>query len=171
LKPIERSDYSDYVRWNKNRESVGEFDLLNPNLSEEDIFHYLDTLGENKIETFIIVKNGSKKNIGWIDCILPDKASFVVQIGYTIREVSERRKHYATEAIKLVLEYLFSKPDTNRVQATVDPENPASWRALRSNGFEREGKLRGYWKTESGFRDQLIFGITKSIWENSKVSK
>lgn len=172
LKQVEKSDYPDYVRWCKSRESIGKFQFFVPNVADEEVIRLLDeTLKEKKYEMFIITKNDSNKNIGWIDCNLPDRFPFVVQIGYTIAEVAERGNHFATETVMLILRYLFSKKDTNRVQATVDPLNAPSWRVLRANGFQREGKLLGYYKTESGFKDNLIFGITRAMWETIQTTQ
>jgi len=166
LKKAEKSDYGDYLRWSKSRESIGEFQLFLPNVSDEIVITALDEiLKDDKREMFMIQKNDSNKNVGWIDCILPERVPFVVQIGFTIGEVKERGNGFAQETVMLILGYLFSKQDTNRVQATTDVQNFASQKVLTRNGFKREGKLTGYYKTSEGFRDHSIFGITRSMWE------
>lgn len=172
LKKVERSDYPDYVKWSKNKESIGEFSLFLSGISDEQIIESLDrVLSDGTYEMLLITLNGSNKNIGWIDCFSPDRGPFVIQIGFTIAEVDERGKHLGKETVGLILEYQFSKPNINRVQATADVENFASHRVLRNNGLEREGKLVGFYKTENGFRNHFIFGITRSKWEKLKTQK
>jgi RimJ/RimL family protein N-acetyltransferase len=64
-----------------------------------------------------------------------------VELGYSIVP-NERRKGYASEAIKIMVDYLFLSRDIVRIQARTDPENVASWKALEKSDSKREGILR-----------------------------
>jgi len=64
-----------------------------------------------------------------------------MEIGYFFAP-SERGKGYGTEAVQLIVDYLFLSKDLARIQAGVDVRNKASQRVLEKVGFQREGTMR-----------------------------
>lgn len=62
----------------------------------------------------------------------------------------------ASKALKLVTEYGFGSLDLHRIAADIDPDNSASISLFLRGGFQREGVLRGNWKTHLGVRDSVI---------------
>ncbi|MEQ1617083.1 MAG: GNAT family N-acetyltransferase [Terricaulis sp.] len=64
----------------------------------------------------------------------------------------------ASEALKLIEGYSFTALALHRLAADVDPENTASLSLFLRAGFQREGLLRGNWKTHLGIRDSVILG-------------
>ena len=59
----------------------------------------------------------------------------------------------ASKAVNAVVEYGFSSLNLHRIAADVDPENTSSLSLFLRAGFQREGLLRGNWKTHLGVRD------------------
>lgn len=64
----------------------------------------------------------------------------------------------ASRAIAAVSQYAFDVLGFHRLMADIDPENCASLSLFLHAGFEREGLLRGNWKTHLGVRDSVILG-------------
>ena len=64
----------------------------------------------------------------------------MVTIGYFLEE--HWGQGIASEAVSIVIEFLFKKVNINRIQAEVMPANEPSKRVLLKNGFIREGLLR-----------------------------
>jgi RimJ/RimL family protein N-acetyltransferase len=62
----------------------------------------------------------------------------------------------ASKALNLVVAYGFETLDLHRIAADIDPDNVASLNLFLRNGFEREGLLRGNWKTHIGIRDTVM---------------
>lgn len=62
----------------------------------------------------------------------------------------------ASKALKLAVEYGFGPLDLHRIAADIDPDNNASISLFLRGGFQREGLLRGNWKTHLGVRDTLM---------------
>lgn len=62
----------------------------------------------------------------------------------------------ASKALNLVLDYGFGSLDLHRIAADIDPDNNASISLFLRAGFQREGLLRGNWKTHLGVRDSVI---------------
>jgi len=67
----------------------------------------------------------------------------------------------ASKAIKLVEDYSFNELGMHRLTADIDPDNNASMSLFLRAGFQREGVLRGNWKTHLGIRDSIIVGKLK----------
>ena len=61
------------------------------------------------------------------------------EIGYGILE-EYRGQGFATEAVKMVLKWAFSHPETKAVEAETDPDNAASQRVLMKCGFRPTGE-------------------------------
>ncbi|MBL8546551.1 MAG: GNAT family N-acetyltransferase [Hyphomonadaceae bacterium] len=62
----------------------------------------------------------------------------------------------ASKALKLVIDYGFGPLDLHRIAADIDPDNNASLSLFLRGGFQREGLLRGNWKTHLGIRDTVM---------------
>jgi RimJ/RimL family protein N-acetyltransferase len=90
------------------------------------------------------------------------------ELGYNIVP-TERRKGYASEAIRILVDYLFLSKDIIRIQAKTDPENLASWKALENAGFTREGILRKTCYVRGEWRDDCIHSILREEWKEPKV--
>ena len=119
---------------------------------------------------FIIEKNegsnneSASKKIGWISYYLTRlDYPYLYEIGYRTKP-SERRKGYATEAVKLIVHFMFSTKNIERIESVTDVENMPSQRVLEKNGFKREGVLRRRSFTKGQYRDEYIYGILREEW-------
>ena len=64
----------------------------------------------------------------------------------------------ASKALNVVVDYGFGPLDLHRIAADIDPGNNASISLFLRGGFQREGLLRGNWKTHLGVRDTVMMG-------------
>ena len=62
----------------------------------------------------------------------------------------------ASKGLQLVLDYGFGALELHRIAADIDPDNSASISLFLRAGFQREGVLRGNWKTHLGIRDTVM---------------
>lgn len=70
-----------------------------------------------------------------------------------------RGRNLAARALAQAIDQVFDQKGARRIFADVDPDNIASIRTFEKLGFQREGVLRGNWKTHIGERDSVIFGL------------
>ncbi|WP_042167085.1 GNAT family N-acetyltransferase [Paenibacillus gorillae] len=84
-----------------------------------------------------------------------------VTVGYFLAE-AHWGKGIATDAVTLLLQFLFNDVSVNRIQAEVMPDNAASKKVLLKNGFIKEGTLRqsALWAGK-GIVDLEIYSILK----------
>ncbi|GIP22934.1 GNAT family N-acetyltransferase [Paenibacillus sp. J22TS3] len=85
----------------------------------------------------------------------------VVTIGYFLSE-AHWGKGIATEAVAILVDFLFTDVNVNRIQAEVMPLNENSKKVLLKNSFIKEGTLRqaALWAGK-GIVDLEIYGVLK----------
>jgi [ribosomal protein S5]-alanine N-acetyltransferase len=81
----------------------------------------------------------------------------VGEIGIIMRPDAAGRG-FASRALNLVVEHGFTALGLHRIAADIDPDNNASLSLFLRAGFQREGLLRGNWKTHLGIRDTIMMG-------------
>ena len=161
LRIVEKEDLPLLHEWDNNPDFRGEFEQL-----REGTLRDLEKLFDNLKDSqwfFIEKKDGTK--IGDIAHLLE---AGEVEIGYYIVP-NERRKGYASEAIIIMVDYLFLSKTIERVQAKADPENTASCKALEKTGFKREGILRKTFFSRGKWKDDCMFSILREEWKGPKI--
>jgi ribosomal-protein-alanine N-acetyltransferase len=83
--------------------------------------------------------------------------------------LSERGKGCCTEAIEIMVNYLFLSKDTMRIQAHTNPRNVASQKVLEKVGFKKEGTLRKNFFMRGEWRDAYLYSILKEEWKEPKI--
>lgn len=108
---------------------------------------------------FAIVENDTGQLVGTINLFRifrgPLQSSM---IGYVVDKKYNGRG-YATEAIRLAVEYAFKELGLHRVEAGVMPHNAPSIRALEKAGFEREGLARKNVQINGRWQDHVVMAI------------
>jgi ribosomal-protein-alanine N-acetyltransferase len=165
LKKIEDSDLNEvFSIYNNDRvfEYCGIFPKHNIDTVKNMIGHFQrDFIKKSRIKWGIFSKNGSNKLVGIIEAMNFEQKVNMVTIGYFLAE-EHWRQGIASEAVSLLIEFLFDKASINRIQAEVMPANEPSKRVLLKNGFIREGLLRqaALWPGK-GVVDLEVFSILR----------
>jgi RimJ/RimL family protein N-acetyltransferase len=68
---------------------------------------------------------------------------------------------YTTEAVKLLVGYLFGRKRVNRMQLNIHPGNAASRRVAEKCGFTFEGLMRGCWFHQGRYHDLEIWSLLR----------
>ena len=79
-------------------------------------------------------------------------------------------KGYGTEAIKLVLAFVFEELALNRLQLEVYSHNLRGIRAYEKVGFVKEGILRESLYVNGKYSDEIIMAILKRDYEKMSLS-
>jgi RimJ/RimL family protein N-acetyltransferase len=82
---------------------------------------------------------------------------------------SERKKGYCSEAVMIMVDYLFLSKNIVRVQAHTDVRNEVSQKVLGKTGFKKEGAVRKgafFW---GEWRDGCLFSILREEWKEPKI--
>jgi RimJ/RimL family protein N-acetyltransferase len=119
---------------------------------EETARYIAETLALPGAHVWAITEDGEEA-LGRIALFAPRAG--VGEIGVIMRPEAAGRG-LASKALKLVEDYAFGPLDLHRLAADIDPDNSSSISLFLRAGFEREGLLRGNWKTHLGVRDSVI---------------
>jgi [ribosomal protein S5]-alanine N-acetyltransferase len=173
LRPIEEDDVKEVFRWQNDPESSGDYENPRPvswlEFQEWKKQQAEDRAsGKDKSGSFIIETRGDRKiSVGMISYRYPARfAESSIEIGYEIAKPAERKKGYASEAVKLMVDYLYLTKNVNRIQAHAITENMGSVKALEKNGFQREGVIREFHFSRGKFRDYYSFSILRKEWKS-----
>jgi RimJ/RimL family protein N-acetyltransferase len=162
LRVVEKEDLPLLADWSNNPEFFGKF-IWFPQQSRAEWEKRYDNLNPDTRWFFIEKKDRTK--IGTVFHFL---AGNLLEIGY-ILVPSERGKGYCSEAVKIMVDYLFLSRELVRVQAITDVDNFASQRVLEKTGFKKEGILRKSGFIRGEWRDGYLFSILREEWKEPKI--
>lgn len=125
-----------------------------------------DYLKKSRIKWGIFANDNPDHLLGIIEAFDFQQKVNMVTIGYFLSE-AHWGKGIATEAVNILLHFLFMDVNVNRIQAEVMPPNETSKKVLLKNGFTKEGTLRQatLWSGK-GIVDLEIYGMLKEDYEN-----
>jgi RimJ/RimL family protein N-acetyltransferase len=163
LRVVEKEDLPFLKEWKNNLEFTGEYQSIQQR-ALRDLEKQHDELTEGRAHWFFIEKKDGTK-IG----IISYRPVFTTQeISYDLLP-SERGKGYCSEAVKIMVDYLFLSKDIVRVQAHIAAGNMASQRVLEKAGFKKEGTFRKEYFVRREWRDSCTFSILREEWKEPKI--
>jgi ribosomal-protein-alanine N-acetyltransferase len=166
LRPIEQDDIRDIYHMVNDPNIAGEFDAFQLASWGEVEKWFREEVGPNEFTVFIIERNEDKAKLGIVVYYTVHAVMQNLEIGFQLHSESERNKGYGTEAVKLIVEYLFQTRNIQRIQVTTDVENLASQRVLEKNGFVREGEMRKALFRNGSFHNTYLYSILRNEWSN-----
>lgn len=165
LRLAEKEDLALLAEWVNKPEVFGEYNPLHQ-MSRADFEKIFD--GPHEEKWFVVEKKDGTK-IGFVaHFYVLHVAGRQLEIGYSLLP-NERGKGYCSEAIKIMVDYLFLSKDIGRIQAQTDPRNVASQKVLEKAGFKREGTLRRSFFMRGEWRDSYIYSILREEWKEPKI--
>ena len=165
LKIVEKEDLPLLTEWFNNLGVFGEYNPVHQ-MSRTDVEKILDNPHEEKL--YIIEKKDGNK-IGFISHFyVLHVAVRQLEIGFSLVP-SERGKGYGTEALQLMVDYLFLSKDVMRIQAQTDQRNKASQKILEKVGFKKEGALRKSFFIRGEWQDDYVYSILREEWKEPKI--
>lgn len=162
LRLVEKEDLPLLAEWSNDPKFLGEYIWL-PQQSRTEWEKRYDNLPSDTKWFFIEKKDGTK-----IGTMFHWPIGNLLEIGYVLVP-GERGKGYCTEAVKIVLDYLFLSKDIVRVQAHTDARNVASQKVLQNVGFKKEGKVRKSVFARGEWRDRCLYSILREEWKEPKT--
>jgi len=110
----------------------------------------------------ICLENGEM--IGSLGVIIIAEYDYKGEIGYCVGR-KWWGKGYVSEAVKAVIDYMFTNTDIERIEAYHAVENPASGKVMQKAGMVFEGHARHKFKNNYGYYDSDMYGIIREMWE------
>jgi RimJ/RimL family protein N-acetyltransferase len=163
---MEKEDLPLLSEWFNKPEIFGEYNPL-VQVSKAEMEKDFERRDFEMTDFIAEKKDGSK--IGLVSHFTPmHPAGKQLEVGFFLVP-SERGKGYGTEALKIIVDYLFLSRSTMRIQVQTDPRNLASQRILEKAGFVKEGTLRKNFFMRGELRDCLLYSILREEWKEPKI--
>jgi RimJ/RimL family protein N-acetyltransferase len=172
IRKLELTDIDDFFKY-RSLPEVYEFQSFKPKDKKEaeDFFSRVSNLPNIQNTWFQLAVDIQETNslIGDVGIhFLEDSAQ--TEIGYTIAPDFQGRG-YATEALRAIINYLFTDLKKHKIIASVDPENIKSIKLLNKLGMRIEAYFVKSIKINEVWLDDCIYAIRYDEWKMGKKNK
>ena len=162
LRIAEKEDVQVFTDWISDLEFLGEYDPVIQQ-SKAEVDKRLVNPQQDDRDFIIEKKDGTR--IGFITHFTFGKQ---LELGFALVP-SERRKGYCTEAVNVMVDYLFLSRNIVRVQAATNVENVPCQRVLEKVGFQMEGRLRKSYFVRGEWKDIFMYSILREEWKKPRI--
>ncbi len=171
LREAAPADHLTLFRWYNDPEVVAPFDRFAVDRFA-DFQEALRTVAGDPTSTaprWVIERIQDQKLLGFVGYYRAHRVLDLWDVWYVLGETSARGTGVGTEAVGLLVDYLFREQQLERVGATCDTENVPSYRLLERLGFLREGTLRRAFFHHERWHDVFVYGVTRSEWKSPRT--
>jgi RimJ/RimL family protein N-acetyltransferase len=160
IRPIEEADLKKIKLWKNDpeiKESLGGFSF---GFSDKDILKWYKNAKKEGYRWALVVKSNNKL-IGFVGIYNVNYVNRNAEFGILIGDKTAHGKGYATEAMRIIVDYCFNELNLNRIYLYVLANNVPAIKAYEKNGFCLEGKLRQHIYRAGKYIDNYVMGIIK----------
>ena len=112
-------------------------------------------------EGMLLLRTPDDELAGHIEFFKPVGYWDAFELSYQLYDERYAGKGYTTEAVQMLVDYLFATKKQGRIQLVIVPDNAASRRIAEKCGFLLEGTVRGAFFNEGRNRDVLLYGLLR----------
>ena len=121
--------------------------------------------------SFLIFKEEDKNLIGGVNVFNVRRGvSQSSGIGYWVGK-RYSRKGYMSEALLILLPFLFVDLRLNRIEAAVLKHNKPSRKLLEKLGFTEEGVCRSYLKIDGEWQDHVMYSLLRKDYDYLSIKQ
>jgi len=113
----------------------------------------------SKEDGMLLLVNAADEILGHIEFFKTVNYLDEYELSYQVYATEHRGKGVMTEAVNLLVRYLFETKRMNRIRLVIHPDNAASRRLAEKCGFQHEGAARGAWYNRGRHQDVEIYSI------------
>jgi RimJ/RimL family protein N-acetyltransferase len=135
---------------------------------EEKWFESLTAVGDTY--KFAIETLEGNEFIGGCSINNVDWKNSVATIGVFIGNREYRGRGYGTDAMKVLMNFIFSYMNINKIRLTVFSSNEAAIKCYEKCGFRVEGVLRNEIYQNGNYYNKIAMGILRDEFQNGEIS-
>ena len=109
--------------------------------------------------TLLIVTPEDGEIAGHIEFFKPVNYWDAFELSYQLYDGRFAGRGFVTEAVRLMVDYLFATKKQHRIQLVIVPENGASRRIAEKCGFTLEGTVRGAFFNAGRSHDVVLYSL------------
>ncbi|HZD10068.1 MAG TPA: GNAT family protein, partial [Candidatus Binatia bacterium] len=115
----------------------------------------------NKEEGMLLMVNEDDGILGHIEFFRTVNYLDEIELSYIVYAAEHRGQGIASQAVDLMVRYLFETKKANRIRLIIHPENAPSRRVAEKCGFTHEGTARGAWYNRGKMHDVEVYAILR----------
>ncbi len=116
----------------------------------------------DKTEGMLLITTPEGEIAGHIEFFRPVSYWDAFELSYQLYDDRHAGLGYVTEAVQLLVDYLFGAKKENRIHLVIAPGNTASRRIAEKCGFMLEGTARGAFFNDGRSQDVLIYSLLRA---------
>jgi len=161
LRALEPEDL-EFIHTIENDESIWEISNTQTPYSKFLIKEYLEHSQKDIFEVKqlrLVISSYKEESLGLIDIFDFDFKNSRAGIGILIKDESDRKKGYGSEALQLLVKYSFSQLGLHQLYCNISEENETSIKLFKTQGFKEIG-LKKEWNYVNGFyKNEYLFQL------------
>jgi len=161
LRPIRESDLDALYAAHTNIANRGAFFPLG--VKSESAFRrdFAESGLWQREEGTLLIETLDGELAGHIEFFKPVSYWDAFELSYQLYDDRFAGRGLVTEAVQLLVDYLFATKKQHRIQLVIVPENAASRRIAEKCGFALEGTARGAFYNQGRNQDVLIYSLLR----------
>ncbi|MBD8048864.1 MAG: GNAT family N-acetyltransferase [Clostridium argentinense] len=132
-----------------------------PYTYEDELKWFEDQSANKDLYNFAIETLEDKKYIGGCGINNIDWKNSVVTVGIFIGDKDYQGKGYGTDAMKVLMNFIFEEMNINKIKLNVYAFNERAIKSYEKCGFKKEGLLRQEIFRQGKYNDEVVMGILR----------
>lgn len=162
LRPVRRADLDQLYGFHADIENRGEF--FPRGILGQPVFdrQFEENGFWGKDEGTLVIEGLDDQILGHVEFFKTVNYLDEYELSYQVYSLEHRGKGVASQAVNLLVRYLFETKRSNRIRLMIHPDNAASRRLAEKCGFRHEGTARGAWFNGGRHHDVEVYAIVRS---------
>jgi len=160
IRAIELDDINLLLKWREDPEISFLLGREFPLSTEMQKKWYERTLNNSSKRKFI-VETKDKISIGMLGIMDIDLKNRHCECGITIGEKNYWGQGFASDALSVIIKYLFEELGMNRIYAKIYEYNQKSLKLFNSLGFQIDGEIKDFIYTDGKYYNMFILSLKK----------
>ncbi|MGB7125142.1 MAG: GNAT family protein [Thermoplasmata archaeon] len=167
LRPLVPADYDVVFGWYNDPEVVAPYDRFSVDTVDSftSSVESAPTDPRSLAPRYVIERRETPGAVGFVGYYEAHPVLEYVDVWYVVGDRAVRGKGFGREAVRLLVDHLYASTAVERIGATCDVDNAASYRLVEGLGFRREGTLRSALFHHGRWHDVLVYGVTRAEWQ------
>ncbi|HET8804683.1 MAG TPA: GNAT family protein [Aequorivita sp.] len=166
LRALELSDL-DFLYHLENDESLWEVSNTTTPYSKYILNQYLENshrdIYDVKQLRLVICKIENEAVVGFIDLFDFEPKHNRVGVGIVIFSEEDKRKGFASEALKLTCDYAFAHLNIHQIFAGITEENKGSIQLFENAGFEKSGIKKDWIFSKGKYKNEYLYQLISEL--------
>lgn len=162
LRPLREADLDAFVAAHTDIRNRGAFFPLGVASESKLRAEFAENGFWQREEGTLLIVGPAGEMAGHIEFFKPVGYWDAFELSYQLYDDAFAGRGYVTEAVRLLVDYLFGAKKQHRIQLVIVPENAASRRIAEKCGFVLEGTARGAFFNDGRNQDVLIYSLLRS---------